>query len=53
MSPPHSVRHGTTVTVKGHVGAGVNKDQMEQRIIDPALKDTTVGRRDVRAVPGR
>lgn len=43
---------GTTVTVKGRVAAGVNKDQMEQRIIDPALKDTSVGRRDVRAVSG-
>ena len=43
---------GTTVTVKGRVAAGVNKDQMEQRIIDPALKDTAVGRRDVRAVAG-
>jgi hypothetical protein len=41
-----------TVTVKGRVAGGVNKDQMEQRIIDPALKDTAVGRRDVRAAPG-
>ncbi|MDR6416389.1 fibronectin type III domain-containing protein [Pseudarthrobacter sulfonivorans] len=47
-----SVRDGNKVTVKGHVGGGVNKDQMEQRIIDPAFKDTTVGRRDVRAAPG-
>ncbi|VXB76451.1 Fibronectin type III domain protein [Arthrobacter sp. 9AX] len=43
---------GNTVTVKGRVADGVNKNQMEQRIIDPALKDTTVGRRDVRAVSG-
>ncbi len=43
---------GNTVTVKGHVGAGVNRDQMEQRIVEPALKDTAVGRRDVRAAPG-
>jgi hypothetical protein len=41
-----------TVTVKGRVAEGVNKDQMEQRVIDPALKDTAVGRRDVRAAPG-
>jgi hypothetical protein len=47
-----SVLNGSTVTVTGHVGAGVNKDQMEQRIIDPALKDTAIGRRDVRAAPG-
>lgn len=47
-----SVRDGNKVIVKGHVGAGVNKDQMEQRIIEPAFKETTVGRRDVRAAPG-
>lgn len=46
-----STRNGNTVTVKGHV-AGVNTDQMEQRIVEPAFKDTSVGRRDVRAVPG-
>lgn len=43
---------GNTVTVKGHVAAEVNKQQMEQRIVEPALKDTSVGRRDVRAAPG-
>jgi hypothetical protein len=42
----------TTFTVVGHVGAGVNRDQMEQRIVNPDLTDTAVGRRDVRAVPG-
>lgn len=47
-----SILAGNTVTVKGHVAGGVNKDQMEQRIIEPALKDTDVGRRDVRAAPG-
>lgn len=47
-----SIRSGNTVTVKGHVAAGVNTDQMEQRIVEPALKDTSVGRRDVRAVAG-
>lgn len=47
-----SVLDGSTVTVKGHVGTGVNRNQMEQRIVEPALKDTSVGRRDVRAVPG-
>ena len=48
-----SVRSGNTVTVKGHIGPGVNKDQMEQRVIEPALKNTSVGRRDVRAAPGQ
>ncbi|MDQ1056464.1 hypothetical protein QFZ23_000365 [Arthrobacter globiformis] len=43
---------GSTVTVKGHIGAGVNPAQLEQRIIEPALKDTTVARRDIRAIPG-
>ncbi|MCF3141448.1 fibronectin type III domain-containing protein [Paenarthrobacter sp. AR 02] len=48
----HSSLSGTTLTVKGHAGANVNPAQMEQRIVEPALKDTSVGRRDVRAVPG-
>jgi hypothetical protein len=47
-----STREGNTVTVKGYVGSGVNQAQMEQRIIEPALDDTSIGRRDVRALPG-
>ena len=47
-----SILSGSTVIVKGHVGTGVNRDQMEQRIVEPALKDTAVGRRDIRAVAG-
>jgi hypothetical protein len=43
---------GSTVTVQGHIGPNVLQSQMEQRIIEPALVDTAVGRRDVRAVPG-
>jgi hypothetical protein len=43
---------GSTVTVHGFVGAGVNPAQMEQRIINPDLVDTAIGRRDIRAVPG-
>ena len=42
----------TTFTVDGHVGAGVNRAQIEQRIVNPDLVDTAVTRRDVRAVPG-
>jgi hypothetical protein len=43
----------TTFTVVGHVGEGVaNRNQMEQRIVNPDLTETAVGRRDVRAVPG-
>jgi hypothetical protein len=41
-----------TLTIKGHVGAGVDTDQMEQRIVNPDLTDTAIGRRDVRATPG-
>ncbi|CAH0196654.1 hypothetical protein SRABI83_01801 [Arthrobacter sp. Bi83] len=47
-----SILSGSTVTVKGHVGTGVNRAQMEQRIIEPALTATTIARRDIRAVPG-
>ncbi|TFD07679.1 Ig-like domain-containing protein [Cryobacterium sp. TMT1-66-1] len=47
-----AVQSGTTVTVTGHIGATVNRAQVEQRIIEPALVPTTVQRRDVRAVPG-
>ncbi len=43
---------GDTVIVTGHIGAGVNQDNTEQRIVEPALTDTDVARRDVRAVPG-
>ena len=43
---------GSTITVKGHIGASVNPAQLEQRIIEPALKDTSIGRRDIRAIPG-
>jgi len=43
---------GSTLTVKGYAGPGVNQAQMEQRIINPDLVDTDVGRRDIRAVAG-
>jgi Fn3 domain-containing protein/fibronectin type III domain protein len=41
-----------TLVVKGYAGPGVNQSQMEQRIIQPDLVDTEIGRRDIRAVPG-
>ncbi len=41
-----------TFTVTGHIGAGVIKEQTEQRIVNPALRDTAVAKRDIRAVPG-
>ena len=42
----------TTFTVTGHIGAGVIQEQTEQRIVNPALRDTAVDKRDIRAVPG-
>ena len=46
------VQGSTTLKVVGHVGPGVNTDQMEQRIVNPDLRTTAINRRDVRAVPG-
>jgi hypothetical protein len=40
-----------TVTVSGHIGAGVIQDNTEQRIVDPTLT-AAAGKRDVRALPG-
>ena len=37
------------LVVDGRVGAAVNKAFMEQRIVAPDLKETDVGRRDIRA----
>ncbi|MFW3169164.1 chitobiase/beta-hexosaminidase C-terminal domain-containing protein [Geodermatophilus sp. CPCC 206100] len=47
-----AVRTGNTVTVRGYINDGVNAAQVEQRVINPDLKDTSIGRRDIRAVPG-
>src|SRR3954453_20836556 len=43
---------GNTLTVRGYAGPGVNQAQMEQRIINPDLVDTEIGKRDIRAIPG-
>jgi hypothetical protein len=47
----HAALDGTTLTVNGHIAAGVNPAQVEQRIVNPGLTDL-VGKRDIRAVPG-
>lgn len=47
-----AVQNGATVTVSGTLGADVDPAQIEQRIIEPALRDTAIGRRDIRALPG-
>lgn len=41
-----------TFTVTGHIGASVDPANVEQRIVNPDLTGTAVGRRDIRAVPG-
>jgi hypothetical protein len=43
---------GVTLKVYGRIAPDVNPAQMEQRIINPDLVNTVVGRRDIRAVPG-
>jgi hypothetical protein len=47
-----AVQDGAKVTISGHIDPAINKDQTEQRVIEPALVDTAIGRRDVRALPG-
>ncbi len=48
-----SVLDGTSLTVTGHIGSGVDPAFLEQRIINPAMRDDpTITRRDVRAVTG-
>jgi hypothetical protein len=47
-----SVVTGSTLTVTGHIGAGVNPDFTEQRIVNPDLLATVVARRDIMAIPG-
>jgi hypothetical protein len=41
-----------TLTVNGTLGPEVNPDFTEQRIVNPDLVGTAVGKRDIRAVPG-
>lgn len=47
-----TVQNGNTVIIKGHIGPDVVQANTEQRVIEPQLVDTAIGRRDVRAVPG-
>ncbi|MFE2585036.1 fibronectin type III domain-containing protein [Streptomyces sp. NPDC059378] len=42
----------TTLVIQGRLGPEVDPTFLEHRIIEPALRDTDVARRDVRAVPG-
>jgi hypothetical protein len=43
---------GTTVQVAGRVDPAADPNLLEQRIVAPGLTGTTVGRSDVRALPG-
>ncbi|MBI4933869.1 MAG: chitobiase/beta-hexosaminidase C-terminal domain-containing protein [Actinobacteria bacterium] len=43
---------GRTMIVEGSIAAGFNTDNFEQRIIEPALRDTEIARRDIRALFG-
>ena len=40
------------LTVQSQIGAGVNRNFLEQRIVNPDLTGTAVARRDLRALPG-
>ena len=51
-APPVLAADGVTVTITGYIGDGANPAQVEQRIVEPAFKNTAIARRDVRAVPG-
>ena len=42
----------TTLVVEGRLGPAVDPTFVEQRIVEPALLGTEIGRRDIRAVPG-
>jgi hypothetical protein len=42
----------TTFTIHGHIAAGINGANIEQRIVNPDLTDTEVSRRDIRALEG-
>ena len=47
-----STQVGDTVTLTGHINPGIPQANVESRIIEPALVDTNIGKRDVRAIPG-
>jgi hypothetical protein len=46
------VLNGTTLTINGTLGADVSPARFEQRVINPDLGDTDVGKRDIRALVG-
>lgn len=44
--------NAASFTVEGHIDPGVDRANVEQRIVNPDLTGTAVGRRDIRALPG-
>lgn len=43
---------GVTLVITGHIASGIDRDNTEQRVVVPEIRDTAVGRRDIRALPG-
>lgn len=43
---------GRTMIIKGSIPEGFNTDNFEQRVVEPALRDTEIARRDIRALFG-
>lgn len=52
IEPPVYTAGSDTYVVTGHIGAGVDQTMVEQRTVNPDLTATTVGKRDIRAIPG-
>ena len=52
FSEPVMNAAGTGFTVTGHIADGIPGARFEQRIINPDLTDTEIGRRDIRALAG-
>jgi Chitobiase/beta-hexosaminidase C-terminal domain/Fibronectin type III domain len=52
IEPPAHTAGSDTYVVTGHIGAGVDQTMLEQRTVNPDFTATTVGKRDIRAIPG-
>lgn len=52
VEPPVYIDGSDTYKVTGHIAADVDPAQLEQRTVNPAFTDTTVGKRDIRAAVG-
>jgi len=52
IEPPVYTAGSDTYVVTGHIAAGVDQTMLEQRTVNPDFTATTVGKRDIRAIPG-